>query len=129
MVVGMKLRRRAARLAVWGAMVLAALLPAALVAACSSGQSAQEVGQAYLTAWESRDWSAMRALVASPPADFTSVNAAVLTELGAQQATFDPGRISITGNSASEPVTEHITIAGVGTIQWKTRLRLTNAAG
>ena len=110
-------------------MSVALLLPAALVAACSSGQSAQDVGQSYLTAWESRDWSAMRALAASPPADFTSVNAAALTDLGAKQVSFDPGRISANGSSASEPVTEHITIAGVGTVGWKTRLRLTSASG
>jgi cell division protein FtsI/penicillin-binding protein 2 len=121
----MKLRRRAAGLAV----PIALLLPAVLLAACSSGQSPQDVAQAYLTAWGHRDWPALRALVASPPADFTSVNAAAMTDLGAKRVSFDPGRVATNGGSASEPVTERVTIAGVGTIEWKTRLHLTNASG
>jgi cell division protein FtsI/penicillin-binding protein 2 len=110
-------------------LAAAMLLPAGLLAACSSGQSPQDVAQAYLTAWEHRDWTAMRTLVASPPPDFTSVNAAALTDLGTKQASFHPGQIAVTGSSASEPVTAGITIAGVGTIKWQTRLRLTNASG
>jgi len=125
----MGVRTRTARPAVSGATLVALLVPAALLAACSSGQSPQDVAQAYLTAWGHRDWSAMRALVASPPADFTSVNAAALTDLGTKQASFDPGRIATNGGSASEPVTEHITIPGVGTLDWRTRLHLTNASG
>lgn len=107
----------------------ALLLPAALLAACSSGQSPQDVAQAYLTAWAGHDWPAMRALVASPPADFTSVNAAALTELGARHASFHPGTLAASGGSASEPVTERITIAGVGTVNWQARLRLSHTSG
>ena len=126
----MKLARRAAHPGRAAALLTAALLlPAPLLAACSGGSSAQDVAQAYLTAWSRRDWSSMRAMVASPPADFSSVNVGALADLGAQQASFSPGRLATAGNSASEPVTERITIAGVGTISWKTRLRLTSTSG
>ena len=120
--------RRPAALRVLVALLTPALL-AALLTACSSGRSPQDVAQAYLTAWAGHDWPAMRALVASPPADFTSVNAAALTQLGARQASFHPGSLAASGGSASEPVTERITIAGVGTVNWKTRLRLTHTSG
>ena len=111
-------------------MVTALLLPAALLAACSSGgQSPQQVAQSYLTDWAGRDWAAMRALVASPPADFAAVNAAVLTDLGAKRASYRPGRLTVTGSAAHEPVTVRIPITDVGTVSIKTRLRLTDTSG
>ncbi len=126
----MKLARRAGHLGSAAALLLAALLPlGALLAACSGGSSPHDVAQAYLAAWSRRDWTSMRALVASPPADFGSANADALADLGARQASFSAGLLATSGNSASEPVTERITIAGVGTISWKTRLRLTSTSG
>ena len=110
----MGLGRRVAGLAASGALLVPAALLSAALAACSSGTSPQDVAQAYLTAWASRDWSTMRALVASPPANFTSVNAAALTELSASGVSFDPGHLTVAGGSASEPVTEHIAIAEIG---------------
>lgn len=112
-------------LAVTGAL----LLPAAMLAACSGAQSPQGVAQNYLTDWASRDWLSMRALVASPPASFAAANTAALTDLGARQASYRAGRLTITGSTAREPVTERIPIAGVGTIAIKTSLRLTKASG
>jgi cell division protein FtsI/penicillin-binding protein 2 len=105
------------------------LLTGAGLAACSSGPSAQDVAQSYLRDWARRDWAGMRALTASPPASFTAVNAAALTDLGASQLSFRPGRISVTGSTAHEPVAEHIAVSGVGTIAIRTSLRLTDASG
>jgi cell division protein FtsI/penicillin-binding protein 2 len=114
-----------------GALALAAVLalPGALLAACSSGPAPQDVAKSYLTAWADRDWTAMRALVASPPADFTTVNAAALADVGANQASYRAGNLAVTGSTAREPVTEQIPIAGIGIVSIKTRLRLTKRSG
>ncbi len=117
--------RAAAVLAAIGAL----LLPAVMLAACSSATSPQDVAQSYLTDWARRDWAGMRGLVASPPAGFAAANAAALTDLDARQASYQAGRLTVTGSTAREPVTEHMPVAGVGTIAIKTSLRLTDASG
>jgi len=111
------------------AVMAALLLPGAMLAACSSGTSPQDVAQSYLTDWASKDWPGMRALIASPPASFAAQNAAALTDLGARTASYQAGQLTISGSTAREPVTEQIPIAGVGTIAIKTSLRLTDASG
>ncbi len=98
------------------ALVGAVLVCSALLAGCSSGPTPQGVADSYLAAWAHRDWPAMRALVASPPADFAAVNAAALTDLGAKQASYRPGHLTITGSTAHEPVTEQITLTGIGAV-------------
>jgi cell division protein FtsI/penicillin-binding protein 2 len=119
-----------ARRAATGLAAMASLLlQAAMLAACSSAASPQDVAGSYLADWASKDWPGMRALVASPPAAFTAENAAALTDLGARSASFRAGRLTVTGSSAREPVTERIPVAGVGTIAIKTSLRLTDASG
>lgn len=110
-------------------MLCGGLLAAGLLTACSGGPTPQDVAGSYLSAWSHRDWSAMRALVASPPADFTTVNAAALTDLGARQASYQAGSLSQSGSTAHEPVTEHVRIPDVGTIAIKTTLRLTQKSG
>ena len=119
-------RQPARRLA---AAAAAVLVPGALVAACSSGPTPQGVAQSYLTDWAARDWSAMRALVAKPPADFAALNAAALADLGAKHASYHPGSLVVSGSAAREPVTEQIPLAGIGTVRIKTTLRLTSASG
>jgi len=119
-----------ARRAATGLAATASLLfPAAMLAACSSASSPQDVAQSYLTDWVSKNWPGMRALADSTPADFTAENAAALTDLGARTASYRAGRLTVTGSTAKEPVTERIPIAGVGTIAIKTSLRLTDASG
>jgi cell division protein FtsI/penicillin-binding protein 2 len=119
-----------ARRAATGLAATASLLfPAAMLAACSSGSSPQDVAQSYLTDWASKNWPGMRALADSPPAGFTAENAAALTDLGARTASYRAGRLTVTGSTATEPVTERIPIAGVGTVAIKTSLRLTDASG
>jgi len=111
------------------ALVTALLIPATLLAACSSGSTPEDVAHSYLAAWAAQDWSAMRALVAKPPADFTALNAAALADLGAQRASYRPGLLTVSGSTAREPVTEEVAIGGVGAVSIKTTLRLTNASG
>jgi cell division protein FtsI/penicillin-binding protein 2 len=119
-----------ARRAATGLAATASLLfPAAMLAACSSAPGPQDVAQSYLADWASKNWPGMRALADSPPADFTAENAAALTDLGARTASYRAGRLTVTGSTAREPVTEGIPIAGVGTIAIKTSLRLTDASG
>ncbi len=119
-------RQRARRLLAAAATVL---IPGVLLAACSSGPTPQGVAQSYLTDWAARDWAAMRALVAKPPADFAALNAAALTDLGAKHASYHPGNLTVSGSRAREPVIEEIPLAGIGTVRIKTTLRLTSASG
>jgi cell division protein FtsI/penicillin-binding protein 2 len=117
---------RACRLA---ALTTTLLIPGVLLAACSSGPTPQDVAHSYLTDWAARNWPAMRALVARPPAGFAAVNAAALTDLGARQVAYQPGQMTVSGGKAREPVTEEIPLAGIGTVGIKTTLRLTKASG
>ena len=111
------------------ALTAAVMVSGVLLAACSSGPTPQGVADSYLAAWAKRDWPAMRALVASPPADFAAVNAAALTDLGAKLASYRSGHLTVTGSTAREPVTEQIPISRIGTVVIKTMLRLTKASG
>jgi cell division protein FtsI/penicillin-binding protein 2 len=124
------MKRLLSRAAATTALLITALLTTgALLAACSSGPSAQDVAQRYLSDWASRSWPGMRALVLHPPADFTTVNAAALTALSAQHVSYAAGTLSVSGSTAHEPVTELIDVRGVGAVPVKTSLRLTDASG
>ncbi len=78
----------------------------------------------FLTAWSHGDWSAMRGVVADPPADFSTANAQVFTALGVHGATFDAGPIQTvkrTGKrpeSATAAVAAHYTLPQIGS--WST---------
>jgi cell division protein FtsI/penicillin-binding protein 2 len=67
----------------------------------------------------------MRQLTANAPATFTTVNQAAFTDLGVRTATFTAGTATIATNTASEPVTEHLTLTGAGKLTIKTALHLT----
>jgi hypothetical protein len=97
----------------------------AFLAACTGGPSPQPVANAYLVDWARHDWPAMRAVVVSPPADFTAVNAAAFSDLMPAKVSFAGGQLTQNGNSASEPVTEHWKIAGIGTLTVRSELKLT----
>jgi cell division protein FtsI/penicillin-binding protein 2 len=101
----------------------------ALLSACSSPASPQPTASRYLADWARRDWAGMRGLVASPPADFAAVNAAALTDLGVRTASYTAGRLTASGSTAAEPVTQRLAIAGIGTITLRTRLHLVQRSG
>jgi cell division protein FtsI/penicillin-binding protein 2 len=104
-------------------------LLAGLLSSCSSGPTPQSAADAYFTAWASQNWSAMRQLVSSPPADFTSVNQAAFTNLSVHQASFTAGALQQSGSSATEPFTEHLTLSGVGTVSFGSVLHLAQVQG
>jgi cell division protein FtsI/penicillin-binding protein 2 len=118
-----------AQLALAPALITAVLLSALpLLAGCSSSPTPQATASSFLADWARRDWPGMRALVAGPPADFTAVNEAAVTDLSARHASYQAGRLRTSGDSASEPVAEHLMLGGIGTITIKTVLRLTDAS-
>jgi cell division protein FtsI/penicillin-binding protein 2 len=108
----------------------AVLAGTGLLAGCASdGSTPQATARAYLAAWASQDWPAMRALVASPPADFTAVNKTALADLGVRRASYRAGRVRAAGDTAHAPVTQRLQIAGVGTIAISSVLRLVQRSG
>jgi cell division protein FtsI/penicillin-binding protein 2 len=118
-------RWRGARLALAAAMLGAGLL----AGACSSaGSTPQATASMYLGDWARRDWPGMRALIADPPADFSAVNAAAVAGLSVRHASYQAGRLRTSGDTASEPVAEHLVLGGIGTITVRTVLRLTSTS-
>jgi len=112
-----------------GAAVAAAAVG---LTACGGGTptpSAQTVLGLYLQAWSGRQWATMAQLVAQPPADFTSVNAATFKDLGVTTASFSVGPTVVNAQTATAQVTEHLQIATLG--QWSptTTVTLIKQAG
>ena len=109
---------------------LVAGLLSGLVAGCSgSTPQPQTTASAYLSAWGTQNWTAMRGLVSDPPADFTAVNQAAFANLSVKQASFAAGTMTTSGSKAAEPVTERLTLAGLGTITITSQLHLVQANG
>jgi hypothetical protein len=106
------------------AISAALLIAGTLLAGCGSSSTPQATARIYLADWARRDWSGMRGLVASPPADFAALNAASLTDLSVRHASYQAGRMQVSGSSARELVSEHLQLAGIGTVTIKTVLRL-----
>ncbi len=109
--------------------VLAIALIVAPLSACSSSPTPQETASPYLADWARQDWTAMRQLAADPPADFTSVNQAAFADLTVRQASFTAGTMHTSGSAASEPVTERLTLAGLGVITLNSELHLVQQQG
>jgi cell division protein FtsI/penicillin-binding protein 2 len=101
----------------------------ALLSGCSSTASAGPTAHSFLAAWAKRDWATMRGLVNNPPADFSSVNAAALSDLNVSKASYQAGRLRTSGSTAAEPVTQRLSIDGIGSITIKTKLRLVLRSG
>jgi cell division protein FtsI/penicillin-binding protein 2 len=118
----MRAQRRCLPILIMGALV------AALLSACSSSPpKPQPTAGAYLAAWSRQDWAAMRKLTDRPPANFASVNQAAFSDLSVSQAGFAAGPMRSDGTdgaTASEPITERLTLAGLGTVVIKSTLHL-----
>ncbi len=84
----------------------------------------QPTANAYLAAWARQDWAAMRQLTSDPPADFTSVNQAAFRNLTVRQASLVAGPMHTNNSAASAPVTERLTLAGLGTVTISSALHL-----
>lgn len=112
-----------------GAAALLTVLAVALLSSCSSGPDPQMTATAYLAAWSRQDWAAMRQLAGNPPADFTSVNQAAFGNLSVRRAVITGGTMRTSGSTASEPITERLTLAGLGTVTVSSQLRLAQRQG
>ena len=107
-----------------------ALTAAVGLSACGGSSSTpQATLTAFVTAWQSHDWTAMRRQIADPPADFAAVNAAALSALGAGAATFTAGRVTHKGARASATVTEQFALPVVGTWAPTTQIHLVQRKG
>jgi cell division protein FtsI/penicillin-binding protein 2 len=120
-------RRCAPRAAV--ALTAVAVLATGLLTACSSGPQPGPTASAYLAAWSKQDWPEMRQLTSDPPADFISVNQAAFTDLSVRTASFTVGTIKTTGKTAAGPITERLTLAGLGTVTIRSQLHLVQVQG
>jgi hypothetical protein len=109
--------------------VLAITLLVAPLSACSSSPKPQPTASAYLADWGRQDWTAMRALTDRPPADFTSVNQAAFSTLSVRQASITAGTMATNGTAASEPITERLTLTGLGAITFSSTLHLVQQQG
>ena len=103
----------------------ATMLCGAVLSGCSSSPPMpQTTANAYLTAWARQDWTAMRQLTSDPPTDFTSVNRAAFSNLNVRQASLVAGPMHTNNSAASAPVTERLTLAGLGTVTLSSALHL-----
>jgi len=112
------------------AVAAALTLTGALLSGCSSSPPLpQTTANAYLAAWARQDWAAMRRLTSDPPADFTTVNQAAFSDLTVRRASFTAGTTSTGTSAASTPITERLTLAGLGPITFKSALHLVLTQG
>lgn len=109
--------------------VLALIAAVALSACGGSSSTPQATLKAFLSAWQQRDWTAMKRQVADPPADFTAINAAALKAVGETSVSFSAGRVRTRGSHASAPVSEHLTLPLVGPWDPATRVTLVQRKG
>jgi hypothetical protein len=109
--------------------MVSAVLLGALLGSCSSPPTPQSTASAYLSAWSTQNWAAMQQLVSDPPADFVSVNQAAFTDLSVHQASFAAGTLQQSGSTASEPFTERLALAGLGTVSIPSVLHLVQVQG
>jgi hypothetical protein len=105
-------------------LIMGALAVGSLSACSGSPPQPQPAARAYLAAWGRQDWAAMRKLAGDPPADFASVNQAAFRALSVRRAAFTAGPMHNAGSTASEPFTERLGLAGLGTVVIKSTLHL-----
>ena len=110
-------------------IAILALATMIALAACGSSSTPQRTLGPFLNDWSRGDWAAMRTLVADPPADFRSVNAAVFSALGVSSARFTPGQVRQSGATASAVVSERFVLPNVGTWTPATTVRLVQRNG
>ena len=110
--------------------ITAAALAAALLVACQDGVDASiEEADAYLRAWSSADFEAMRGLVADPPGDFVAVHNAIWQDLHVRSAGFEAGSVERSGENATVPVVATIGVGGLGNWEYDTSLPMVRVDG
>ena len=87
------------------------------------------VAAAYLDAWGRKDWPAMQAQVAAPPADFAAQHTAMLEALRVTQASFAPATATVTDDRAEVPFQARLTLRALGDWSYQGLLRLVRRDG
>src|SRR5215216_4368224 len=87
------------------------------------------VAAAYLEAWGRKDWPAMQAQVAAPPADFAAQHTAMLDALRVTQASFAPGTATVDDDRAQVPFQARLTLRALGEWSYQGLLRLVRRDG
>jgi cell division protein FtsI/penicillin-binding protein 2 len=84
----------------------------------------EPVAAAYLEAWGRKDWPAMQAQVAVPPADFTARHTDMLEDLRITEASFTPGPVTVTDDRAEVPFQARLRLRALGDWPYQGVLRL-----
>jgi cell division protein FtsI/penicillin-binding protein 2 len=84
----------------------------------------EPVAAAYLEAWARKDWPAMQAQVAAPPADFTAQHTDMLERLRATRASFTPGPATVRDDRAEVPFQARLALRALGEWPYQGTLRL-----
>jgi cell division protein FtsI/penicillin-binding protein 2 len=84
----------------------------------------EPVAAAYLEAWGRKDWPAMQARVAAPPADFAAQHTAMLGSLRVTRAGFTPGPATVTDDRAEVPFRARLELRALGEWPYQGVLRL-----
>jgi cell division protein FtsI/penicillin-binding protein 2 len=84
----------------------------------------EPVAAAYLEAWGRKDWPAMQAQVAAPPADFAARHTDMLETLRAAEASFTPGPATVTDDQAEVPFQARLQLRALGEWPYQGVLRL-----
>jgi cell division protein FtsI/penicillin-binding protein 2 len=84
----------------------------------------EPVAAAYLEAWGRKDWPAMQAQVAAPPADFAARHTDMLENLRAAEASFTPGPATVTDDRAEVPFQARLQLRALGEWPYQGVLRL-----
>jgi cell division protein FtsI/penicillin-binding protein 2 len=84
----------------------------------------EPVAAAYLEAWGRRDWPAMQAQVAAPPAGFTERHTAMVEALRVTQASFTPGTATVADDRAEVPFQARLRLRALGEWPYAGLLRL-----
>jgi cell division protein FtsI/penicillin-binding protein 2 len=111
------------------ATVAAVVAVVALNACGGSSSTPRSTLHNYLTAWSRGEWAAMRTLVATPPATFTTANAGAFSALGVKTATLSAGRVSQKGSKAQARVTQSYALPRVGAWTTATTVHLVQRNG
>ena len=82
------------------------------------------VAAAYLEAWGRKDWAAMQAQVAAPPADFAKRHTDMVEALRVTEASFDPGTATVTDDRAEVPFQAKLRLRALGEWPYQGLLRL-----
>ncbi|HSO53322.1 MAG TPA: penicillin-binding transpeptidase domain-containing protein, partial [Actinomycetes bacterium] len=84
----------------------------------------EPVAAAYLEAWGRKDWAAMQAQVAAPPADFAKRHTDMVEALRVTGASFTPGTTTVTDDRAELPFQAKLELRALGEWPYQGTLRL-----